>query len=77
MLKPPRLHSDARSRDPLVVSGARLEAMGIPTEHLRTLERAVEARIEAAVEAARMSREPDYAAAAADVYTQASGGVHG
>jgi acetoin:2,6-dichlorophenolindophenol oxidoreductase subunit alpha len=69
--------ADARSRDPLVVSGARLEAMGISTERIRTLERAVEARIEAAVEAARLGREPDYAAAAADVYTQAAGGAHG
>jgi pyruvate dehydrogenase E1 component alpha subunit len=69
--------ADARSRDPLVVSGARLEAMGISTERIRTLERAVEARIEAAVEAARLGREPDYEAAAADVYTQAAGGAHG
>lgn len=69
--------ADARSRDPLVVSGARLAAMGISTDRLRTLERTVEARIAAAVDAARLSPEPDYAAAAADVYTQAEGGAHG
>jgi len=69
--------ADARSRDPLLVSGARLEAMGVTSERLRALERAVEAKIEAAVAAARLGREPDYAAAAADVYTQAAGGAHG
>ena len=69
--------ADARSRDPLLVSRAKLAAMGIAAERIRTLERAVEARIEAAVEAARQGREPDYAAAAADVYTQAAGGAHG
>lgn len=69
--------ADARSRDPLVVSGARLEAMGVSTDRIRALERAVETRIEDAVAAARLGREPDYAAAAADVYTQAAGGVHG
>jgi pyruvate dehydrogenase E1 component alpha subunit len=69
--------ADARSRDPLVVSGGRLEAMGISAERLRTLERTVEAKVEAAVEAARLGREPDYGAALADVYTPAIGGAHG
>ena len=69
--------ADARSRDPLVVSGARLEAMGISTDRIRALQRAVETRIEDAVAAARLGREPDYAAAAADVYAQTAGGAHG
>ena len=69
--------ADARSRDPLLVSGGRLETMGIAAERLRALERAVEAKIEAAVEAARSGREPDSAAALADVYTPAIGGSHG
>ena len=69
--------ADARSRDPLAVSEARIVAMGISADRIRTLEHEVEARIEAAVKAARLGREPDYAAAAADVYTQVSGGARG
>jgi pyruvate dehydrogenase E1 component alpha subunit len=69
--------ADARGHDPLLVTGARLAALGIPAEQLRTLERGVEARIELAVEAARLGREPDYPAAAADVYTRSADGSHG
>ncbi|MHB8667532.1 MAG: thiamine pyrophosphate-dependent dehydrogenase E1 component subunit alpha [Burkholderiales bacterium] len=69
--------ADARGRDPLIVSRARLEAAGIAAERIRKLESDVEANVEAAVEAARRGREPDYAAAAADVYTAAAGGARG
>jgi len=69
--------SAARGHDPLQVTAARLAALGISGDRVRTLERDVEARIEAAVEAARQGREPDYAAAAADVYTPIARGRHG
>jgi len=67
----------ARSRDPLAVAAQRLAAQGVPAERLVAVEREVEARIEAAVAASRRSGEPDFAAAAADVFAKQAGAVDG
>jgi pyruvate dehydrogenase E1 component alpha subunit len=61
----------ARSLDPLVVAAARLEEMGIAGDRIRAVERKVEARVDAAVAAARQGIEPDFGTAAADVYARA------
>ena len=67
----------ARSRDPLGVAAKRLAAQDVPAERLRAVEREVEARIEAAVAKARQSPEPDFAAAAADVFANRAAALNG
>jgi pyruvate dehydrogenase E1 component alpha subunit len=64
----------ARGLDPLLVTGRQLEARGESRETLAGLARGVEARIEAAVAAARAGGEPEFEAAAADVYAAAGAG---
>ena len=64
----------ARSLDPLLVAAARLEAKGIAGDEIRAVERKVEACVNAAVTAARQGTEPDFTAAAADVYAKAGDG---
>jgi len=58
----------ARSRDPLAAAAQALEAQGVGVERLRAIERDIDARIDAAVARAHESAEPEFAAAAADVY---------
>lgn len=58
----------ARSQDPLLVAARKLEAQGVAAEQLEAIEKDIEARIDAALARARAAAEPDFAAAAADVY---------
>jgi pyruvate dehydrogenase E1 component alpha subunit len=66
--------ASARGLDPLMVTAKQLEAHGESRETLAGLVRGVEARIEAAVAVARAGSEPEFAAAAADVYAAAGAG---
>ncbi len=67
----------ARGRDPLAAAAQKLAAQGVPAERLRAIEGDVEARIEAAVLAARRAGEPDFAAAVAGVFARQAGASHG
>ncbi len=58
----------ARNQDPLVVAARKLQAQGVGEERLGSIGRDIDARIEAAVARARAAAEPEFAAAAADVY---------
>jgi acetoin:2,6-dichlorophenolindophenol oxidoreductase subunit alpha len=62
-------------RDPLRITAAQLQRMGLAVAELASAAEAVEQRVEAAVTAARGGHDPDFEAAKADVYT--SGGNHG
>lgn len=59
------------ARDPVRVTAGLLAALGVEERALAAAAEAVDARIEAAVSAARTGRDPDFAAAFADVYTPA------
>lgn len=58
----------ARNQDPLVVAARKLEAQGVGAERLALLVQEIDVRIEAAVARARAAAEPEFSAAAADVY---------
>ena len=64
----------ARGQDPLAVAARKLEAQGIGPERLASAVREIGARIEAAVARARAAAEPEFGAAAADVYETTAGG---
>lgn len=59
------------ARDPLRIAAEALAAAGVDEAALAQLRADVEARIEAAVAAARAGTDPDFSAAKADVYTLA------
>jgi pyruvate dehydrogenase E1 component alpha subunit len=54
--------------DPLAVAHARLEARAVSVDELDMIEQEARARVQAAVEAARLSAEPTLQSAAEDVY---------
>jgi len=56
-------------RDPVRVTAAQLEALGVAEAELTRAAETVEHLIAAAVEAARAGSDPDFEAARADVYT--------
>jgi TPP-dependent pyruvate/acetoin dehydrogenase alpha subunit len=67
--KPAEEVAEWRTRDPLVVTGSRLEAAGAATaSELDTIRRASEERIDAAVEYARASDYPPLDEIWTDVY---------
>jgi TPP-dependent pyruvate/acetoin dehydrogenase alpha subunit len=58
----------APAADPLVVARKRLEARAVSVAELNAIEEGIRSRVGAAVDAARLSREPTLESAAADVY---------
>jgi pyruvate dehydrogenase E1 component alpha subunit len=56
--------------DPLSLLEPRLQKAGVTDEQLQSLQEAVDARVDAAVERARKGSAPDFEAGRADVYTQ-------
>lgn len=63
----------ARSQDPLLVAARKLAAQGIGAERLEAIDKEIGTLIDAAVARARAAAEPEFAAAAADVYTRQAG----
>lgn len=66
----PKELAAARSQDPLAFAARKLQARGVGAERLGPIGQNIEVRIEAAVARARAAAEPEFAAAAADVYAQ-------
>lgn len=63
-------------RDPVRITATQLKRLGVSESALGAVADTAEQRVEAAVTAARKGRDPDFAAAKADVYTPA-GAQHG
>ncbi|WP_298279884.1 thiamine pyrophosphate-dependent dehydrogenase E1 component subunit alpha [uncultured Bradyrhizobium sp.] len=60
-------------RDPLRLTAMQLQDMGVAEAELANAAESIERRVEAAVNAARRGRDPDFEAARADVYSRVEG----